>query len=281
MIDISGHLRDIKRDLGFEDNKTELLINCCGYQYFDNMDFSKNRPCGRFDYQIIYLYKGSANFYLKGDLRLLQSGTIILYKPQQHQYYQYLAKYHPQAYWIHFTGSKVESLLQQYDLHNTESFTVGEHMNLCSVFKNIMIELQLKNLNFQAICNNYFMVLLNTIQRLKYEQESNVGQGYNIDNLILQLNLSYNHNWSVEEMAKFCNMSPSRFAHVFKDRKNISAKKFLLNLRLNKAKDLMLNSQLSVTQVATLIGFDDALYFSRIFKKEVGLSPRQFVKIKG
>lgn len=281
MIDISGHLRDIKRDYGFSDKNKDLVINCCGYQYFDELDFLKDRPNGRLDYQIIYLYKGLADFYINSQLQRLKAGAIIIYKPYQKQYYKYLSAYQTQAYWIHFTGLNIEHLLKKHGLDTIEYFEVGEHMSLCNIFTNIMTELQLKNFNFQDICNSYFDIMLKSIQRLKNDQETNIAQGYIIDNLILQLHLSYNQDWSIDKMAEFCKMSPSRFAHVFKERKKVSAKRFLLNIRLNKAKDFMLNSHLTIKQVSSLIGFEDALYFSRVFKKEVGLSPRQFIKIRG
>ena len=58
MIDISGHLRDYRREIGFSDESKPLIINCCGYQKFMTENFSKSRPTGRLDYQLIYIYQG-------------------------------------------------------------------------------------------------------------------------------------------------------------------------------------------------------------------------------
>ena len=57
VIDISGHLRDIRREVGFIDTEHELTINCCGYQTFRTKNFSRRRLEGRLDYQIIYIFK--------------------------------------------------------------------------------------------------------------------------------------------------------------------------------------------------------------------------------
>ena len=59
MINVSGHLRNERRVIGFVDETVPLAVNCCGMQIFKTKDYSQDRSLGRVDYQLIYVYKAS------------------------------------------------------------------------------------------------------------------------------------------------------------------------------------------------------------------------------
>ncbi len=280
MLDISGHLRPIRRDLGFENNEKNYEINCCGYQYIDDTDFIRNRPLGRLDFQIIYLHHGRAVVKTAAGKNEIKAGTIIVYYPHEPQYYKYYSADIAEDYWIHFTGAEALYLMRKYAL-NPGIYTIGVRNRLCSVFKEIMVELQLKNDGFEEIVNNLFQTLPPLIRRYIANSQGDLDLDKRFETLILLLNDSYQKNWTVKEMAGVCHLSSSRFIHYFKERKGIAPLHFLIELRIAKAKEMMLNSSLNVTQVARLIGYNDPLYFSRIFKKVTGISPRSFLHING
>jgi AraC-like DNA-binding protein len=79
-------------------------------------------------------------------------------------------------------------------------------------------------------------------------------------------------------MADFCNLSEGYFSHHFKESVGIAPIKYLTNLRMEKAKFLLSESDLSVSAIAWSLGYGDLLYFSRIFKKIVGESPTIYRK---
>ena len=54
MINVSGHFRNERRSIGFEDHSASLSVNCCGMQIFKTKDYTQNRAAGRVDYQLIY-----------------------------------------------------------------------------------------------------------------------------------------------------------------------------------------------------------------------------------
>ena len=90
MIDVSGHIRAVRRDRGFENKDIPLEVNCAGYQLVDDINFSKRRPAGRLDYQILYLTKGKGTFLINGTYHKLDAGSLIIYKPYEVQCYSYL-----------------------------------------------------------------------------------------------------------------------------------------------------------------------------------------------
>lgn len=72
--------------------------------------------------------------------------------------------------------------------------------------------------------------------------------------------------------------SNSNFRNLFKMATGMPPNQFLLDLRLNKATELLYEGDLSVTQIAEVTGFTDNHYFSRIFKQKKGFSPSQLIK---
>ena len=71
-------------------------------------------------------------------------------------------------------------------------------------------------------------------------------------------------------------MSYERFRKLFKALSGAAPKQYHLAARLNRARELLLNSDRSVKEIASAVGFSDALYFSRLFKSRLGVSPKRY-----
>lgn len=273
MINISGHLRNIRKITGFCDIQNPVIVNCCGKQIFKTKDYTLERANGRVDYQIIYVYEGAGHFLLNNEWTMLSAGNIVLYRPGQPQYYSYNAADKPEIYWIHFTGSDCEQLLSKYDIQNCY---IGENLFIKLLFQEIITELQLKKSAYNDIVVNDFLKILAFIYRSHQQLLTPYENNFSIDRLVIQLNQYYMEKWSVATMADYCKMSESYFAHTFKKHMKASPMRFLNELRIEKAKELLFNHTMNVTTVASLVGFDDPLYFSRVFKRITGVTPQNF-----
>ena len=81
---------------------------------------------------------------------------------------------------------------------------------------------------------------------------------------------------SIEELAHLCNLSVSSFKRAFKKEFNDSPNKYMMSKKLEKAKELLQLTEMPVNEIAYEIGFNDPLYFTRLFKKKIGLAPTTF-----
>ncbi|MEM7548289.1 MAG: AraC family transcriptional regulator [Bacteroidota bacterium] len=88
--------------------------------------------------------------------------------------------------------------------------------------------------------------------------------------------LHFSSNLSLEEMAKLCGLSLSSFKREFKKEFNDSPKNYITTKRLEKAKELLKVTSMSISEIAYEVGFNDPLYFTRVFKKKSGISPSNF-----
>ena len=86
------------------------------------------------------------------------------------------------------------------------------------------------------------------------------------------------HKISVPYLASLCQISEDYLQKLFIKRFGISPIKYIIQLKLNHASDLLLSEQFSVTQVAELCGYENVYYFSRQFKEHIGVTPTVFIR---
>lgn len=89
---------------------------------------------------------------------------------------------------------------------------------------------------------------------------------------------NFTQSITVKEVSVFCHCSESYISHIFKKNMKINIKAFINKLRMEKAKSLLLGQNISITEIALMVGFNDSNYFSSAFKKTCGLTPTEFKK---
>ncbi|MBQ7097350.1 MAG: helix-turn-helix transcriptional regulator [Clostridia bacterium] len=86
----------------------------------------------------------------------------------------------------------------------------------------------------------------------------------------------FDTNITLEDIAKAANLSPGFFHSTFKLAKQKTPREYLLQIRLSMSKNLLRNTGKSLSEIAFLCGFESQAYFSYVFKKETGLSPKKY-----
>ena len=92
--------------------------------------------------------------------------------------------------------------------------------------------------------------------------------------------LDENYNWKINfpDLAKSCGFPFDTFRHRFKAEYGVSPKTYLIDLRLNKAKELLEGADRNCTQIAYECGFSDSAQFSTMFHRKYGISPKKFAE---
>lgn len=91
-----------------------------------------------------------------------------------------------------------------------------------------------------------------------------------------RINSEYHNKITVAALAKEFGYNSDYFSHVFKETFGISPQKYIINKRISAAKHLLITTDKAVSEIALSCGFIDPLYFTRIFSKEIGVSPSLF-----
>lgn len=98
-----------------------------------------------------------------------------------------------------------------------------------------------------------------------------------IDKCIHYIEVNYwNQEIDLVELAKVTNRNPAYISHLFVERKNKTFREMLNEVRIREAKKLLLDTDMSIKEVSSLTGFQNQQYFSRVFKKWLGISPKEF-----
>jgi AraC-like DNA-binding protein len=99
-----------------------------------------------------------------------------------------------------------------------------------------------------------------------------------LDNTATHIMENYNQSIKLEDLAKIACLSVFHFSRLFKHKYGLSPHQFQIQYRIERAKELMIYSQLSLTSIAEKIGYGSVFAFSKSFKQMIGISPRQFIK---
>lgn len=265
------------------DTSHPLTVTSCGYFRLQTDYVHKtDRPHGRKDYQLIYIAKGKAHFYFNGKKHVISAGNIVLYRPDEPQHYHYHSTDKTEVYWVHFTGCEVEAMINRYLLSDTENiFYAGNYPDYPSLFNQMIRELQLCHKGYEELLTLFLrqvFVLLN-----RYANE-NKKTGSDIQNEIELATHYFNEQYhtpiSIADYAHSRHMSTCWFIRNFKKLQKVTPCQYILALRIANAKNLLENTNYSICEIAETLGFDNPLYFSRLFHKHTGTSPSAYRKSK-
>lgn len=174
--------------------------------------------------------------------------------------------------------------LQNYPLKDSAEFRgdyfEGSEMVL-NALKRFIVEhgnnLPCRDKLLRVIALEITHLLIRHCRGLK-NSESKISQKVEINQLVSYLNENYAKKVSVDEMAKYVNLSPSHFTRVFKDEIGESPVDFLINLKIQKAKRFLLSREHNMTQIAFACGFSSSAHFASCFSGRVGIAPSEFRK---
>lgn len=87
---------------------------------------------------------------------------------------------------------------------------------------------------------------------------------------------NFNKDISLDEVSRAVNISPYYFSKIFKEGTGENFIEYLTAIRIEKAKELLNTTEFSMKEICTMCGYSDPNYFSRSFKKNVGVTPTEY-----
>ncbi len=275
----AGYLNNSRTD--FKDNSTPLVVGSCGtYRLKTRPKLPTYWQKGRRDYQILYVANGKTHFWFDGKKEIVSAGHMVLYKPEEIQKYVYYLEDNPEVFWIHFTGSDVKNILEYHGI------SLDEHVFYCGVlpdykalFRKIIQELQLCRYGYEDYIASLFNDILLLVDRQQHEQKKATGNVQEqIERAAAYFNENYNTKISIDDYAESLHISTNWFIHNFKQYAGMSPAQYILSLRMVNAQSLLERTTYNIKEISEIVGYENPLYFSRVFKKEIGKSPAQYRK---
>ena len=276
----SAYLNNSRIDI--KDKSKPLIVTSCGtYRLYTRPTLPTLRPRGRLDYQLIYIFAGKAHFFFGQKEEIVTAGHMVLYRPKEPQKYIYYLEDHTEVYWIHFTGGNVKNLIRSYGIaDNQKIFCCGSSLEYQTHFRVMIEELQLCRDDYPEMLEMHLrqiFIMLHRHQNSDSKVENSM-LAEEMDKAMLYFNKHYCDDICIEEYASSIHMSTSWFIRNFKQYTGQTPMQYILSIRIINAENLLETTDYNLTEISRIIGYDNPLYFSRIFKKQKGISPSEYRK---
>lgn len=154
----------------------------------------------------------------------------------------------------------------------------GNSDMICALYNRLPITTRSKMLAIGNIILSYFNNLSNSVHTI-YENEVIEKVGIPLcDKIASHINSNFRGDISPSSVSKAFHLNEAYLGRVFKKKYGMSIGEYITEKRISEAKNLLINSSISVTSVAINAGYSDANYFCRVFKKKTGLTAAEYRK---
>lgn len=143
-------------------------------------------------------------------------------------------------------------------------------------------EFQNKQCGYEFILQSITLqIVVSLLRQCKSNiQLSNLDRNYsekdNINKVIDFLKSSYNHDFSLQELSSIANLSLYHFIRIFKAETGKTPYHYLMDIKIERCKELLKSNQYSVTEVSIACGFSSPIHLASVFKKRVGVTPTAY-----
>ncbi|MFC4601202.1 AraC family transcriptional regulator [Cohnella hongkongensis] len=266
---------------GFASKDEFVHVNSAGYYEFDPPNGLTYRQFGRQDYYLSYNHSGEMLVKINQKTHEIGPGTVFIYPPFAEQYYQQKDNQLISNYWVHFTGFGIPELLLRSNLEYNQIYNLDVNTEIPGLIEEIIEEISRKQHDYQHVASTILQKLFFMISRknqAKNNNNPNAVRDNRISNSIEFIHKNYRQAITVAELSEISCLSLSRYTAVFREIVGVSPQQYLVRYRLQKAKELLSTTDLSVGQIADLVGYPDQFHFSKIFKKHESATPLAYRK---
>ncbi len=252
--------------------KNALIINSV-HQVFNGVlkiGVLKSNPNGRHSDALVYFTDGEITYKFE-NYELTATSETLLFLPKGSVYEMHITK-------------RSKYICVDFDFEQSDSVREAEiYKNLPSSVPNEFMKLFYNRYRVEPWCiaetfSSLYRICASAL-RTKYKSYSKSSQK-TTDAIKYILEKYTFPSLSISEISKEIGISETHLRRLVKSKINMSPVQYISYLRIEKAKNLLLDSNCMIQEIAELCGFSDQYYFSREFKSAVGISPTEYKKLQ-
>lgn len=227
------------------------------------------------EFQLNYITEGTGTFENKNGKFPIKPGSLIIIRPGNWHRYRPAPKTGWVENYIGLEGPMAEHLFQQFIFANAPAvIQCGFREEIIDSFYRIFHLLQLEEPGYQQVASGLIVKLLGHL--IAMEKQRNFS-GKRIEEVIkkirFQMREQVESTIDLRILAEQQHIAYPYFRKMFKKYTGISPHQYVLDLKIMRAKEMLLTSERSVKEISFALGFQSIYYFSRLFKQKTGVSP--------
>lgn len=235
------------------------------------------RPEGGEDY-LFLLFKTPMKVYMERQLQVTQENACILYAPGEFQHYKAVKKFRNS--YLHFSCG--ENLGERFGVPVNRIFYPQNYAQIDACIRNIQEEyltggMFAREQEYLLTCQLMILAARGLDStRLGTPEDRSLYDTFG--KLRLEMLSQYEKQWTTEKLCAMANLEKSQFYAYYQKFFQSTPHADLIQVRLDKAKNLLTNEALPISQIAGMCGFSSISHFCRYFKQHCGCAPKEYHK---
>lgn len=257
------------------DESVGLAVNCCG-ECVLRSEWGHRVPTVRRDYYLLYSMGGDIVGTVDGEAVTVRGGEAICISAGTN--YQ-LGCPRPMTewthyYWIHFTGFEAEELLRRSGFSPNRVQKLGNCDEIFSYYERLFSEFRARSDDFEYNATLQLRYIFYALGRARRERT----QG-RLDRSIRYIHTHLRYELTVEVLAGMEFLGVSRYRELFRAETGTSPSEYVARLRTERAKYLLSQTDMTISEVAEAVGYENRHYFQTAFKTRTGITPGAYRKL--
>ena len=258
----------------FCNNDDYISLFACGYGPGSSNNTKAMQI--RNEYIIHYVDKGTGYFETGGKTYTLSEGDIFVIYPGEKICYYADTETPWTNGWINFVGKGAEVFLTRAGITKDSPTLSVKNEKLTSTIRHCLKYIRENNYT-QTRLSAYVLEFLSLIEEKSKNFDTLTKKEKYISSAMSYMEYYFGDGISASDVSNYLGIERTYFYRIFKGEAGVSPTDYLTNLRIEKAKQLILSGD-SFATVASSVGINDIYYFSKLFAKEVGMTPSAYRK---
>ena len=228
--------------------------------------------------ELFYIVGGRGRFQIQDQLYPVDASNLVIINPNVTH-----TEVSLNAQPLEYIVLGIEGIELSADDNSNGQFSILGHfesLEISGCLRNILREMEQKNPGYEDVCQAYMEILIIRLMRniaLSVPAEPHVISGNRQCAAVRRyIDIHFKESLTLEQLAAEAHMNKYYLSHLFKREYGFSPINYMISRRIEESKYLLSETDLSMSQIAQLLGFSSLSYFSQVFRKTQGVSPMEF-----